>query len=202
MVGCGWVVGTLLTASMSTACAQGLQLPVCFSRLTWTLRRKAGKKVCIGMSNPKPYKIPQSVLVVIHTPMLDVLLIRRIGGENHWQSVTGSKDTLEESFEEAARREVTEETGIDTHAPGCLLTDWALENVYDIWPQWLPRYAPGVVRNRERVFGLCVPLGTPVVLSPHEHDALEWLPRVRAAERCFSASNAEACLLLPRFTSP
>jgi dATP pyrophosphohydrolase len=71
--------------------------------------------------------------------------------------------------------------------------------VYDIWPQWLHRYAPGVVRNRERVFGLCVPPGTPVVLHPREHDAFQWLPWQHAADTCFSASNAEACLLLPRF---
>ena len=147
------------------------------------------------------HKIPESVLVVIHTPALDVLLIRRTGGEGHWQSVTGSKDTWDETFEHTARREVAEETGIDIQADGSLLTDWALENTYDIWPQWRHRYAPGVVRNREHVFGLCVPLRTPVVLSPREHDAFEWLPWQQAADRCFSASNAEACLLLPRFTA-
>ena len=149
------------------------------------------------------FKIPESVLVVVHTAALNVLLIRRADTPAaYWQSVTGSKDALHEPFAETARREVAEETGIDTQAPGCLLTDWALENVYDIWPQWLHRYAPGVVRNRERVFGLRVPPGTPVVLSPREHDAYEWLPWQQAADRCFSASNAEACLLLPRFVSP
>lgn len=45
---------------------------------------------------PRPYKLPESVLVVIHTPALEVLLIRRTGGEGHWQSVTGSKDALDE----------------------------------------------------------------------------------------------------------
>ena len=148
---------------------------------------------------PRPWKIPESVLVVIHTPDLEVLLIRRTGGDGHWQSVTGSKDHLHEPFEDTARREVAEETGIDTCAPGCTLTDWALENIYDIWPQWLHRYAPGVVRNCERVFGLCVPRGTAVVLNPREHDAWQWRPWQAAADTCFSASNAEACLLLPRF---
>ena len=148
---------------------------------------------------PRPWKIPESVLVVIHTPDLEVLLVRRTGGDGHWQSVTGSKDHPQEPFEDTARREVAEETGIDTRAPGCTLTDWALENIYDIWPQWLHRYAPGVVRNRERVFGLCVPRGTAVVLNPREHDAWQWLPWQAAADTCFSASNAEACLLLPRF---
>ena len=140
--------------------------------------------------------------MVIHTPALDVLLIRRTGGEGHWQSVTGSKDALDEPFAETARREVAEETGIDTQAPGCLLTDWALENVYDIWPQWLHRYAPGVVRNRERVFGLCVHPGTPVVLTPHQHEPSESLPSQHAPARAPPASHAEACLLLPRFVSP
>lgn len=148
------------------------------------------------------YKIPESVLVVIHTPALDVLLIRRTGDADHWQSVTGSKDWLDEPFEDTAVREVREETGIDARAPGCVLTDWALENVYDIWPQWLHRYAPGVVRNRERLFGLQVPAGQPIQLNPREHVQWRWLPWREAARACFSPSNAEACLMLPRFTQP
>ncbi|MES2610350.1 MAG: dihydroneopterin triphosphate diphosphatase [Pseudomonadota bacterium] len=148
----------------------------------------------------RPFKIPMSVLVVVHTPALDVLLIHRADGGEHWQSVTGSKDHEDEPWETTAAREVLEETGIDVDAPGCALSDWLLENVYEIWPQWRHRYAPGVVFNRERVFGLCVPAGTPVVLSPREHVAYQWLPWRDAADRCFSASNAEACLLLPRFS--
>ena len=58
-------------------------------------------------------KIPQSVLVVIHTAALDVLLIRRADAAEFWQSVTGSKDTEAESFAETAAREVWEETGIN-----------------------------------------------------------------------------------------
>ncbi|WP_343593762.1 dihydroneopterin triphosphate diphosphatase [Paracidovorax wautersii] len=148
------------------------------------------------------YKIPESVLVVIHTPALDVLLIRRTGDADHWQSVTGSKDWPDEPFEDTAVREVREETGIDARAPGCVLTDWALENIYDIWPQWLHRYAPGVVRNRERLFGLQVPVGQPILLNPREHVQWRWLPWREAALACFSPSNAEACLMLPRFTAP
>ena len=103
------------------------------------------------------FKIPESVLVVIHTPALEVLLIQRADtaqGVEHWQSVTGSKDHWDEPWEATAAREVQEETGIDVQAPGCRLTDWGLENHYDIWPQWRHRYAPGVTHNTERVFGL------------------------------------------------
>ena len=135
----------------------------------------------------RPYKLPESVLVVIHTPALDVLLIRRTGGEGHWQSVTGSKDALDEPFAETARREVAEETGIDTRAPGCLLTDWALENVYDIYPQWLHRYAPGVRRNTERLFGLQVPAAVPVRPGNY-YFSLE--PRGALYERMLQAQSA------------
>lgn len=149
------------------------------------------------------YKIPESVLVVIHTAALDVLLIRRAidapEGQAFWQSVTGSKDSPQEDWRDTAVREVWEETGICAHASGCTLRDWGLENVYDIYPQWLHRYAPGVWQNQERVFGLRVPSYTAVHLNPREHTAHAWHDWRDAAQRCFSSSNAEAILLLPRF---
>lgn len=163
------------------------------------------------VSDARPFKIPQSVLVVIHTPALEVLLIRRAdvaggqGGAAFWQSVTGAKDREDETWADTAVREVAEETGIDC-APGSALArglrDWELENVYDIYPRWQSRYAPGVTRNTEHVFGLCVPAGTPVQLNPREHTALRWLPWREAADACFSPSNAEAILLLPQFSLP
>jgi len=148
------------------------------------------------------YKIPQSVLVVIYTPALQVLLIKRTDAEDYWQSVTGAKDALTETFEQTARREVFEETGINcspgSDLEGCL-NDWQLENIYEIYPRWRHRYAPGVVKNTEHLFGLEVPAEIQVRLSPREHTHYQWLPFAQAAEQCFSPSNAEACLLLPRF---
>jgi dATP pyrophosphohydrolase len=38
------------------------------------------------------YKIPISVLVVVHTPDLQVLLLERADRPGFWQSVTGSQD--------------------------------------------------------------------------------------------------------------
>lgn len=142
------------------------------------------------------------MLVVIHTPALEVLLIRRADADEYWQSVTGAKDSLDEDFAETAVREVGEETGIDARAPGHVLRDWGLENVYEIYPHWRHRYAPGVIHNTEHLFGLRVPAGTKVRLNPREHTDYRWLPWREAAEACFSPSNAEACLLLPRFTLP
>ncbi len=152
------------------------------------------------------YKIPQSVLVVIYTRALQVLLIERADaqgvGTGFWQSVTGSLDAVDEPPEAAARREVWEETGIDTTQPGCVLRNWHVENTYDIYPQWRHRYAPGVLRNTESVFGLQVPQGTPVVLSPGEHVAYQWLPYRAAAGFCSWASNAQAVESLPRNAEP
>jgi dihydroneopterin triphosphate diphosphatase len=152
----------------------------------------------------KPYKIPVSVLVVIYTADLHVLLMERANKfarpSGLWQSVTGSLDTDDEPFELAARREVLEETGIDSHWPGCVLKDWRTQNIYALLPAWRHRYAPEVTHNTEHVFGLQVPVGTPVTLSAREHVAYQWLPYSEAAERCFSASNAQAVLMLPSFT--
>lgn len=154
------------------------------------------------MTASRPPKIPESVLVVIHTASLDVLLIERADKPGFWQSVTGSKDRLDEPPVETAVREVAEETGIvvgSRDVPMAHLRDWGLRNVYEIYPVWRHRYAPGVTHNTEHVFGLQVPAGIPVTLSPREHLRFEWLPWQQAADRCFSPSNAEAILQLPRF---
>jgi dihydroneopterin triphosphate diphosphatase len=154
---------------------------------------------------PRPPKIPESVLVVIHTPALDVLLIERADKPGYWQSVTGSKDAVDEPLVQTCTREVAEETAIvigSAGVPRTALRDWGLQNVYEIYPVWRHRYAPGVTHNTEHVFGLTVPAGTPVRLAPREHVAFVWLPWREAADRCFSPSNAEAVLMLPRFNTP
>jgi len=150
------------------------------------------------MAASRMFKIPQSVLVVIHTPALEVLLIERADVPGFWQSVTGSKDDEHETFEATAEREVMEETGILARAPVNQLRDWGLENVYEIYPRWRHRYAPAVSHNTEHLFGLCVPAPFPVRLSAREHRNQIWLPWAQAAERCFSPSNAEAIGWLPR----
>ncbi|WP_298834657.1 dihydroneopterin triphosphate diphosphatase [uncultured Piscinibacter sp.] len=152
---------------------------------------------------PTTHKIPESVLVIIHTPGCEVLLIERADKPGAWQSVTGAKDQVDEPFDATAIREVAEETGIRIGTPAVprtALVDWGLRNVYEIFPVWRHRYAPGVTHNTEHVFGLTVPRDTPITLAPREHLAWRWLPWREAADACFSFSNAEAILQLPRFT--
>ena len=142
------------------------------------------------------YKIPRSVLVVIHTPALEVLLLERAPWPGYWQSVTGSVAREDEPLAETARREVHEETGIDVarHA----LADWGIDNRYEIYRKWRSRYAPGVTHNLERVFSLSLPGPLAVTLDPAEHLSYEWLPWREAAARTISWSNRDAILALPQ----
>jgi dATP pyrophosphohydrolase len=130
------------------------------------------------------------VLVVIHTADLQVLLLERADHPGFWQSVTGSKDRPDEALTETCRREVLEETGLDTHR--FVLTDLALVNRYEIFPHWRGRYAAGVTHNTEHVFALELPGPLPVTVAPREHLGYLWLSWQEAAPRCFSWSNVKA----------
>jgi dATP pyrophosphohydrolase len=144
------------------------------------------------------YKIPVSVLVVVHTSDLQVLLLERADRPGFWQSVTGSQDEGE-TLQQTAVRELHEETGLD--AAQYDLRDWQKQNRYEIYLRWRSRYAPGVTHNTEHVFGLTVPAPLPVALAPREHLRYEWLPWRAAADKVFSWSNAEAIRDLPQRVS-
>ena len=144
------------------------------------------------------HKIPESVLVVIYSAELEVLLIERADRPGFWQSVTGSLDAPDEALIDTAARELREETGIVADGGHIVLHDWQLSNIYEIYPVWRHRYAPGVTHNTEQVFGVCVARDTLITLSPREHLQHVWLPYMEAADRCFSSSNAEAILQLPQ----
>ncbi|MBP8814080.1 MAG: dihydroneopterin triphosphate diphosphatase [Laribacter sp.] len=139
------------------------------------------------------YKRPESVLVVIHTIDLQILLLERADAPGFWQSVTGSLEEGE-SLPEAAWREVAEETGLTAGR----MHDWQQQNVWEIYPRWRHRYAPGITHNTEHVFSLEVPAGLSVRLAPGEHTAACWLPWQAAAAQAFSPSNAEAIRALAR----
>jgi dATP pyrophosphohydrolase len=140
------------------------------------------------------FKLPVSVLVVIHTSSLEVLLLERALRPGYWQSVTGSLEWPQELPAAAAAREVLEETGID--AASGRLAAWNVANTFEIYPQWRHRFAPGVTHNTEHVFGLALPRRLPVTIAPVEHIAFAWLPWHEAAQRCFSWSNRDAIRML------
>ena len=184
------------------------------------------------------FKTPISVLVIIHTPDLQVLLLERADHPGYWQSVTGSQNP-DETLLQTAVREVAEETGLlppprplsaklrgeqtalspanavrsaafvgcrhessrdaaasgremERGSTGYALTDWNIQNRYEIYQEWRWRYAPGVTHNTEHVFGLMLPEPLAVTLAPKEHLQYVWLPWQAAAEKVFSSSNAEA----------
>ena len=144
------------------------------------------------------FKVPVSTLVVIHTPALEVLLLERADRPGYWQSVTGSQHPGE-SLADTAIREVGEETGID--ATRHRLEAWNLQNVFEIYPIWRHRYAPGITHNTEHVFGLTVPRDVEVRVAPREHLQARWLAWREAAEQVFSWSNRKAILALAERTS-
>lgn len=140
------------------------------------------------------YKLPVSVLVIVHTLDLQVLMLERARRPGFWQSVTGSLDRPDEPLESAAAREVKEETGIDASAGH--LRRWNVVNRFEIYLHWRHRFAPGVTHNTEHVFGLVLAAPAPVVLAPEEHVAFAWLPWREAAQKCFSWSNRDAVRML------
>jgi dATP pyrophosphohydrolase len=146
------------------------------------------------MLGPMAFKLPESVLVVVHTAALEVLLIERAANPGFWQSVTGSREPDDPDLEATARRELLEETGLSAGT----LTDWRLTNRYEIWSQWRARYAPDVTHNVEHVFGFRVPQITVAALDPSEHTAQLWLPWQRAMEKVFSPTNRDAIRQLSR----
>jgi len=137
----------------------------------------------------KSYKRPISALVLIHTEDLQVLLMERADKAGYWQSVTGSCEA-NESPKTAAIRELKEETGLN--AADYDFQDWNISKVYEIYPHWRHRYAPGVTENTEHQFGLCLPQTLDVTLAPDEHVKFEWVGWREAAQRVFSWTNVDA----------
>ena len=134
----------------------------------------------------RAHKRPESVLVVIHTPRLECLLLERVRPAGFWQSVTGSLE-WGESAAAAAAREVREETGLDPVG----LRDARVRRSFPILPQWRARFAPGVRENVEHLWYLEVPAAVEIELNAPEHRHYCWLPLADAIARVSSWTNRE-----------
>lgn len=145
----------------------------------------------------------------MYSPNGDFLLIERADRAGYWQSVTGSLDDVAEPPEQAAIRELSEETGFTAQlqqTPGVLqanptelntpgvLRPWPKQVQYEIFEHWRHRYAPGVTHNTEHWFAVCLPSNAKPLLAPREHTGYAWLSAEQAAARCFSPNNAQAIL--------
>jgi len=132
------------------------------------------------------FKRPESVLVVIHTPGLECLLLERVSPPDFWQSVTGSLE-WGESAAAAAEREVREETGLDPAG----LRDASVQRTFPILPEWRAKFAPGVRENVEHLWYLEIPATVEIELNALEHSRYCWLPIAEAIERVWSWTNRE-----------
>lgn len=132
----------------------------------------------------RPYRRPESVLIVIYTAGGDFLLMERRRPAGFWQSVTGSLE-WGEMANDCARRELIEETGITQG----FLRNLQWTQTYDILPSFGKRYAPGVTRNLEHAFALKLLEQVPVILSPTEHVQYRWAPAGEAIDIVSSDTN-------------
>jgi len=133
----------------------------------------------------RPFKRPESVLVLVCTRAGDVLLMERTRPRGFWQSVTGSLE-WGESARSAALRELREETGLRA---GNRLIDLHRGERFPIVPPWRARYAPSARFNREHWFVLELPARQTVRLQSSEHRQYRWLSAAQATRRASSWTN-------------
>ena len=133
------------------------------------------------------HRRPESVLVVIHTPARECLLLERVHPSGFWQSVTGTL-RWDETPAQTAAREVREETGLEPAG----LVDAGVQRSFPILPAWRDRYAPGVSENLEHLWYLQLAAVCEVTVNPAEHAAFCWVGLQQAIGMVASWTNREA----------
>ncbi|MEL0102657.1 MAG: dihydroneopterin triphosphate diphosphatase [Gammaproteobacteria bacterium] len=132
-------------------------------------------------------KIPISVLVLIYTKNKDILILKKNNDKDMWQSVTGSINDGE-SVDDAAKREVYEETGLNADN----IINCNKQYIFEIYEMWRYKYDDNVTHNTEHVFLLELDERKDIVIDKEEHVSYEWTSRVKAAEKVFSHTNRQA----------
>ena len=127
-------------------------------------------------------------MVVVYTAAGETLLLKRLQPV-FWQSVTGSLEWPNETPEDAARREVYEETGIEA-AAGWI--DWKISRYFPILSAYRDRFAPGTRVNHEHMFSLQLPEPRTVKLMREEHSNSEWVPLTKGRNKVWSWTNRAA----------
>ena len=123
-------------------------------------------------------------MIVIYTAAGEFLLLERRRPPGFWQSVTGSLE-WGETADDAARREVIEETGITQG----FLRNLQWTQVYEILPSFGKTYAPGITTNLEHAFALKLLERVPVTLSVKEHAQYRWASAPEAVNTVTSRTN-------------
>jgi 8-oxo-dGTP pyrophosphatase MutT (NUDIX family) len=142
-------------------------------------------------------RVPRQILVYVFRRRddgaVDFLLLRRLdhrGG--FWQGVTGAPEP-EETDEQAAVREVFEETGFDVEtAIGAIDHRYLLHRPTGDPAQWDRLYGPEVTTVPEEVYVAEAPDGAEPVLAPAEHDAFTWCELETALGLLFWEGNRRA----------
>ena len=121
---------------------------------------------------------------MIYTAAGEFLLMERRRPPGFWQSVTGSLE-WGETADDAARREVIEETGITQG----FLRNLQWTQVFKILPSFGRKYAPGITTNLEHAFALKLLERVPVTLSVTEHVQYCWASGAKAVDTVSSSTN-------------
>lgn len=123
-------------------------------------------------------------MIVIYTAAGEFLLLERRRPPGFWQSVTGSLE-WGETADDAARRELIEETGITQG----FLRNLQWTQVFEILPSFGKTYAPGITTNLEHAFALKLLERVPVTLSVQEHAQYRWASAAEAVDTVTSRTN-------------
>ena len=115
-------------------------------------------------------------------------MLRRRRPFEFWQSVTGSL-FAGETHEDAARRELMEETGLESEGR---LEYTGISRQFAIDRRWRDRFAPGIVENVEFEWRYRLSEAADIALQLDEHSDFRWLPIAEASEAVWSWTNRDA----------